>query len=159
MLDEARAHFNRGVSLRMLNDLPAAIEAFTKAIRKFPSYGGAYLRRGICLFHQQKYEMALQDFEAASVDPRNPYSVTPESRAALWIGLTHAQRGEHDLAVRAYTRALTGFRGFVSAYLNRGLSYMNLGRYDQAVEDFANVLRLDPENEEARRYLSLAQSQ
>ena len=149
-LELARAHFSSGHAKRMLGDIDGAIDDYTKAVDLFPAYTEAYLRRGICYFHQNEYDEALQDFAAAANDPRNPYQFEP--RASYWQGITHAQQGDDLDAIRAYTRALRSSRNFVPAYLNRGLAYMNVGRNDRAIEDFNNVLRRDRQNEQARQF-------
>jgi tetratricopeptide (TPR) repeat protein len=153
-LELARAHFSRGHAKRMVGELDEAIESYTKAVQQFPTYTEAYLRRGICYYHQGAYEEALQDFVAASTDPRDPFQL--ESRAMFWSGLTHAKQGEHQQAVRDYTRAIEASPDYVPAYLNRGLSYMNAGRYDQAIEDFNSVLRRKRDHEHANRYREIA---
>ncbi|MCP4190894.1 MAG: tetratricopeptide repeat protein [Planctomycetaceae bacterium] len=153
-LELARAHFARAHAYRMLDDLDQAIAEYTTALKFFPTYTEAYLRRGICFFHQQEYDKALQDFAAASTDPRNPYQFEP--RASLWEGLTHSQRGDQLDAIRAYSRAIRASDSFIPAYLNRGLAYMNVGRNDRAVSDFNNVLRRDDNNEQAKTYRAQA---
>ncbi len=153
-LELARAHFSRGHAKRMLRDLEGAIESYTDALSQFPTYTEAYLRRGICYFHQEAYDEALQDFVAASNDPRDPYR--PESRALYWSGLTNARIGEHQQAIRDYTRALEAAPDYIAVYLNRGLSYINMGRYDQAIEDFNNVLRRDRDHADAIRFRDVA---
>ncbi len=75
----------------------------------------------------------------------------------LWDGVVAAKQGEYENAVRSYTRSITAAPRYLPAYLNRGLAYMNLGRYDQAIEDFDVILRQDPGNDQALKYRELAQ--
>ena len=158
--NKLRAHFIRGVAYRMLDDLPNAIEQFTKAIENYLSISGrpyseAYLRRGICWFHQSAYDLAMQDFQAASNNPANPYTYEP--RAMFWWGLSYARQNDHLKAIHYYTRAITASSQYTYAYLNRGLAYLHLGRYDQALEDFDFVIRKNPENEQANEFRGLAE--
>jgi tetratricopeptide (TPR) repeat protein len=156
--DRARAFYIRGSAQRMLNRLDEAIDALTHSIQAYLSLGGSYseahLRRGICYFHQQEYDRALQDFEAASLVPTNPYVYEP--RAMMWAGATYAKLGKYEDAIRSYTRSLAASPRYVPAYLNRGLAYLNVGRNDEARRDFDEVLRLDPHNEQAQTYRQLA---
>jgi tetratricopeptide (TPR) repeat protein len=156
--DLARAHYIRGLALRMLNDLPGATSSLTRAIQLYQSlgatYGEAYLRRGICYFHQGQMEMALQDFQAASANPNNPYAYEP--RAMYWTGVVQSRLGDYQSAIRSYTRAVSASPRYLPAFLNRGLAYLNVGRYDQAIEDFDTVLRQDPDNRDALRFRDLA---
>ena len=162
LLTEAPAYLYKAQALRMLDDLPGAIEAYTRMIQSFPGqtllqYFGSdpFLRRGICYFHQGEYRKALQDFEAASSSLSNPF--LPEPRAMFWAGLAHAQLGELEGAIRSYTRAIRGSPDYVNAYLNRGLAYLNVGRYDQAIEDFNEVLRRKADHTQAQQYRQLAE--
>jgi tetratricopeptide (TPR) repeat protein len=156
--DEARAYYIRGSALRLLNDLDSAIEAFTKSIQVYQSLGAnfseAYLRRGICYYYQDKFDLALQDFQAASTVAANPYIYEP--RAMMWAGVAQARTGNFEDAIRSYTRSIAAAPRYAPAYLNRGLAYMNVGRYPEALEDFDSLLRLDPQNEQAQAYRKLA---
>lgn len=157
-LDEARAHYNRGVALRMLNELRPAIEAFSRAVERWPAQFGAYseahLRRGICLYHTGEDRAALQDFEAAAVLPNNPYDYEP--RAMFWAGLAAVKLGDFDGAIRSYTRAINSAPTYAPPYLNRGLAYLQTGRYERALSDFNTIMRLDPNHPTVQRYRELA---
>jgi tetratricopeptide (TPR) repeat protein len=157
--DLARAHYIRGVALRLSGNLDQAVQAFTQAIKIYDSfrvvYGEAYLRRGICFYYQAKYDQALQDFEAAAnSNPSDPFSYEPH--AMLWKGITEAQSGNFLSAIQSYTHAVNSSPRFSTAYYNRGLAYLNMGRYDQALEDFNVVLRQEPGNETAQRMRDIA---
>jgi tetratricopeptide (TPR) repeat protein len=159
---EAQARFTVGQALRMMNDLPGAIAAYTQGIEVFPAqtllqYFGSdpFLRRGICYYHQGEYPLAMQDFEVASNNQFNPFQQEP--RAMFWQGLTQSKLGEQEGAIRSYTRAIRGAPDYIPAYLNRGLAYLNAGRYDQAIEDFNQVLRRDPDHASARQYRDMAE--
>ena len=75
----------------------------------------------------------------------------------LWAGVVEARLGKFEEAIRSYTRAIAAAPRYAPAYMNRGLAYMNVGRYDQAIEDFDMILRQDPENDQAQKYRELAQ--
>ncbi len=164
LIEEAQADFNRGQALRMMNDLPGAIAAYTKVIQAVPPQtlmqymgGEPYLRRGICYFHQGEYEMALQDFQVAANNLLNPFQLEP--RAMFWTGLTQAKQGDDENAIRSYTRAIRGDPDYLPAHLNRGLAYYNTGRFDRAIKEFTEVLRRDPDHATARKYRDLARQQ
>jgi len=157
-IDKARAHYTRGVALRMQDQLLPAVDAFTEAIQAWPSLYGAYseahLRRGICYYHLGEYGEALQDFDAAAAMANNPYAYEP--RAMLWAGMTQVKQGDMDAAIRSYTRAVTTAPSYVPSLINRGLAYLHQGRYQAAVDDFDTVLRLDPHHADALAYRKLA---
>lgn len=156
--DLVQGHYVLGVGHRMMGDLSSASESLTTAIQIYAAAGRrfseAYLRRGICYFHQGDYHKAKQDFDAAKVNELNPYSLDP--RAMFWLGLTQAKMDDHAEAVRSYNRALSTAPRYTVALLNRGLAYLNMGRYDRAIEDFDTVLRQHPGHSEATNYRDLA---
>ncbi len=147
----AQAHFNRGHALRMLGELEKAVDAFTQAIRKFPRYSEAYLRRGICYFYLHRDEAAVQDFQVAAANPVNPFQYDP--RAKLWEGLTSARQERFQDAINSYTRAIQASPSYIPAYMNRALAYWKTGRIDQVREDLNTVIRLEPEHQQALQYL------
>lgn len=159
-ISESRAYLNRGLALRMLNDLRPAVEAITRAIERFPSqygaYNEAYLRRGICLYHLGEERAALQDFEAAASLSNNPYDYEP--RAMYWAGMTMVKLGDLDAAIRNYSRAINAAPNYTPPYLNRGLAYLHVGRYDRALSDFNTLMRLNPKHPTVQRYRELAQA-
>jgi tetratricopeptide (TPR) repeat protein len=132
----------------MMNELDAAIESFSEALETPETRAGqiqseALLRRGIVWFRKGDYRLALQDFADASGFSRDP-------RASFWEGLAHAQMGNFEAAVSAYSLALQDRPVFSMAHMNRGLAYMHLGRYERAIEDFNQVLRRDRDHRQAR---------
>jgi tetratricopeptide (TPR) repeat protein len=153
--ERAQGHFTRGVAKRMLNDFPGAIDDFGSAIRLVkqtlrPYYPEAHLRRGIIYFHQGAYDRAITDFQEATINPTSPLQADP--RAMLWLGLAYVKQNNLEMAVQSYTRAIAGYDDYGPAYVNRGLTYMKLGRYDRALNDFNAALRLDGSNQKVKRY-------
>ncbi len=63
-------------------------------------------------------------------------------------------------AVQAYTMLIEGAGRYrAQNYLQRGLAYFNLGRYDLAIADFNNTIALDPVEADAYRGRSEAYRQ
>ena len=156
--NRAKAYYIRGLAIRMTGDLDGAIDALSEAIKIYQLSGDTYpdaqLRRGICLFHQGKYDLANRDFEAAASNRLNPLGLDP--RAMMWAGISFAKQGDFNQAVRSYTRAIRFAPRYTKAYLNRGLAYMNMGRYERAFDDFSSILRQDPANSQASSFREMA---
>jgi tetratricopeptide (TPR) repeat protein len=153
--ERAQGHYTRGVAKRMLVDFAGAIDDFDKAIRLSkqtvrPFYPEANLRRGIILYYQGKLDLAMEDFREASLNLNNPLQSDP--RAMCWIGLTYSKQNKLEMAVQSFTRAISGYPEYVSAYVNRGLTYMRIGRYQRALDDFDVALRLDGSNQKVKHY-------
>lgn len=59
-------------------------------------------------------------------------------------GVLHDQRGEIDLAIADYTRAIEKDRTNADASHNRGADHLRKGQYDLAVADLTQVIELNP---------------
>lgn len=118
--EAAEAYFNRGKAKRQS---PSAIADFDEAIRCDPNFADAYFYRG-CL---KDYLAQSESVRAARHDAR---------RSAI------ADFGE---AIRLDL----GFRELLHAYYRRGLAKYDLDRYEDAITDLDEALRLikqgDPE--------------
>ncbi|MDR2905321.1 MAG: tetratricopeptide repeat protein [Helicobacteraceae bacterium] len=53
------------------------------------------------------------------------------------------RRGDFQAAINLYSQAIAIDPKDVNAYNNRGLAYIKLENYDQAIEDFAQAIALD----------------
>jgi Tfp pilus assembly protein PilF len=60
-------------------------------------------------------------------------------------GVLYDQRGEIDLAIADYTRAIERDRTNADAYHNRGADHLRKGQYDLAVADLTQVIELNPD--------------
>ncbi len=149
--DLGNAYNQRGIAQRMMGDLDAAIDSFTEAIEINPSNTDAVLRRGIAWFRKQDYDLALTDFAEARA-----YSTSSDPRVSFWAGLTQAMRGDYRAAIDNYSLALKNRPDFISAYMNRAIAYMKVGRNKRAISDLNQILRREPDNEKARNYRALA---
>jgi tetratricopeptide (TPR) repeat protein len=66
------------------------------------------------------------------------------------------QRSNYPEAVRLGTRAVEA-RGGVRAHMVLGNSYFKLGKYDDAISHYREVLRIDKDHGEARANLAAAE--
>ena len=57
-------------------------------------------------------------------------------------GNAYAEKGEHDAAIRDFTKAIRLDPHWAVAYNNRGYSYYCKGYRDRAVADYSQVIRL-----------------
>ena len=65
----------------------------------------------------------------------------------MWEGMQRMLRGEHEEAVRLFTRVLEEDPENAEAWFNRGLAHLESGRLEAAIRDFTESLgrREDPE--------------
>ena len=59
-------------------------------------------------------------------------------------GVDHANKGEHDLAISDYTKAIEINPRHASAYCNRGVAYGEKDEYDLAISDYTKAIEVDP---------------
>ncbi|KAG0348561.1 hypothetical protein BG004_004806 [Podila humilis] len=72
------------------------------------------------------------------------------------LGISHAQRGQIEDAVKAYTQAVQIDTKYNDAYIARGCVLVNMAKYNQAIMDFRQALDLDPTNRLAQQFLDSA---
>ena len=106
--------------------------------------GHAYSYRGFAHLTLGDYDAAMQAFDKATeADPGLPGPY--EGRAEV-----HLVRGELGLASAQITMALERSRGSTAARLLAGSLALKRGEPRAAQESFESILRIDPENPEAR---------
>jgi len=87
------------------------------------------------------------------------------SEAALWgdvvqkfpqyapayngLGLAYAGKGQFDLAIKNYSKAIKLDPKFEYAYYDRGLAYKNKGQFDLAIQDYNKAIELNPKRFDA----------
>jgi len=64
-------------------------------------------------------------------------------------GVVYASKGDFNLAIIDYTRALQINPNHGDAFYNRGLSYVKKERYEEAEKDFDSAIRLAPDSADA----------
>jgi tetratricopeptide (TPR) repeat protein len=143
--NEGAAYFYRGVSLRLLNRLDEAIDAFTTSIElttdDLDAQAENYLRRGIAWFCKGEYIIAWQDFDDAGI-----YAKETDPRPDFWKGLSFARQNKLLDAVNAYAVAVEHDDHYAPAFVNLGLAYLGLDEPNKAVFCFDQAIRLDSHN-------------
>ena len=82
--------------------------------------------------------MLLTSWQKVTVSPWNK---PPRNR-----GNAYADQGQHDQAIRDYTKALEINPKHVVAYFNRGNSYREKGQYDRAISYYDKALEINPKH-------------
>jgi eukaryotic-like serine/threonine-protein kinase len=117
-----------------------ALIAFTACTHIRPDAPWPYFNRGTTHLQLKQYDEAAQDFDQAL--RRDP----GYAAAFLNRGLTHALQGQHAAAVTDYDQAVaTRADGYPLARFQRAQSYRALERHREARDDYAAVLRLEPD--------------
>ncbi len=107
-----------------------------------------YLLKGSQQVQKKNYQEAIGDFQQAiKLDPKN-------SKAHLLLGLTYANTGDFDQAVK-YSQNSLSIEPSFAAYHNLGLIYANKGEYEKAQMAYEKALELNPSSYRAWYELAL----
>lgn len=71
-------------------------------------------------------------------------SVSETAQEALNNGTVYYQKGNYDMALAEFTKALKFDPNVAEVYNDRGLVYRHKGNYDQAISDYNQAIKLDP---------------
>lgn len=138
----AVAHYKLGVA-HLIGDVPSLQKAyieFQKTIQLDPKHRDAHYALGHIYFQQESYEEATQSFQKAlSIDP-------DYSEAHNYLGRVYSLQGAYDQAVASYRKALSNLQYETpeKPYWNLGLIYVKQQKYQDAVKELKNALRVNP---------------
>lgn len=162
----------RGMVYADLQDYPAALADYTRAIELDPQYAEAYYNRGVTHAKLNDYAAARADYtNAIELDPQyaeaynnrgTTYANQEDYSAALadftkateidsknvnaWYncGVTQARQNEYKQAIESYDRALAIDAQKAEVWSNRGVALAELGKHKQAIDSYDQALKIDP---------------
>jgi tetratricopeptide (TPR) repeat protein len=139
-----------GEAYLALDLLPEAIMALKAAIDYAPAPCWAYQKLTWAYMEAGRHDLA----EAAC---RTVIEMEPDSQSGyLLMAHLHNLRGDHKQAVFEARRALKRKPDCACSHYERGVAYVGLIRYEDAIESLINATTLDPEYGEAYNYLGYA---
>ena len=137
-------------STRERKDLPAAIAAYTEAIRLDPHYALAFASRSVALSTYsgvaETTTATREGFDKALADARQAVSLAPElAQAHAALGQV-AGYGKFDFAKanESYARALALAPGNAQVLRSNGSFAMFMGRFDAGLAALRRAVVLDP---------------
>ena len=129
--DDAEVYNNRGRTQKAKLDLPEdAIVDYDKAISLKPDYDEAFYNRGVMKAGLGLPKDAIADYDKAIQPEAGLRRSLPQSRCRQL-----ALNGEHEAAIKEYTKAIQSRSDYTFAYYNRGLAYLVLGQTEAARRD------------------------
>jgi tetratricopeptide (TPR) repeat protein len=145
--DEYETHFcwnsslnyaKEGLSKYRLKQYDAALTDFNLAVKLNPDSAVNFLRRGLCYYGMGKFDKALEDFTKASeINPANPEYMYNK-------GLAYYSQEKHQLAFDEFSKAIKINVNYYDAYLYRGYTCEGLGNAKSAIYDYAQAMRIKP---------------
>ncbi|KAG0025397.1 hypothetical protein BGZ81_007206 [Podila clonocystis] len=72
------------------------------------------------------------------------------------LGISYAQNGQIEEAVKAYSQAVQIDHKYIDAFIARACVLVNMSKFRQAIMDFRQALALDPSNPLAQQFLDSA---
>jgi tetratricopeptide (TPR) repeat protein len=151
----ADAYSKRAATYKSLGRFNEAIDDYTAAIARGTSsypydpilhFANAYFGRGIVHYQKGQLDKAIADYDSTLVlSPRHPLAIINK---ALALG----DLMQYDSAIVWYTQAIAlispmEYGGAQEhAYFGRGLMYNQTGRFELALKDFNDALRLKPDD-------------
>ena len=174
-----QAYYGKGLALHDLGKYQQANQAFAKAVKLKPDFYPAWYRQSLALLNMRRYPKALDVIDRAIVlQPDNTALYALRGEALQNIGryedavkaynraiaesenpLILARRGSiyrilarQDLALQDFDRAIKFDPGYAEGYVNRALTYYQLGDNQQALTNLNHAIRIP--RRDARAYLA-----
>jgi len=141
---ESTAHYKFGIAYSRDNppNLQKAFIEFQKAVKLDPRNRDAHYALGDVHFKRENYVEAIEFFKKTlSIDPKF-------SEAHNYMGTVYEVQGKLKAAIGEYHKALENEEYATPQFphWNLGSLYLKQERYDDALREFKDVLRFDPQS-------------
>jgi tetratricopeptide (TPR) repeat protein len=126
-----------------------AIQAFSEVVKLRPDYADAYTNIALTEILWEKYGSARASIEKAlMLSPNN-------ARALYYAGLLERRAGHPDAEVADLLEVVRQYPDSRDARRDLGISYYQLHNYDEAMRQFVELQRIDPDDLAAHYNLSI----
>lgn len=148
--DSAAAHILVGEALDGLGKTPEAITEFQKAVQVSPREPNVHFGLGFLYWKSHQYDQAKQEFETELTnDPGN-------AQALAYLGDTEMKSGNRESATSLLRKAVALRTDIRIAYIDLGLLLMQDKKHKEAVSEFQEAIKLDPNEPDAHYRLAHA---
>ncbi|MEO6324914.1 MAG: tetratricopeptide repeat protein [Thermoanaerobaculia bacterium] len=129
-----------GLALLYKKDYPAALKAFTYALKLDSSFSESYNNRGVCLIEIGKLDEAEADFQKVLDGPPS----NEKANAHFNLGRVQKRREKWADAEREFSLVLSSDSQYRKAFLERGLVRVKRENFREALEDFLFYMKEEP---------------
>ena len=140
------AWYRQSQTLLNLRRYPQALAVIDRTISLKPENTALYALRGEALQNLGRYDEAIEAFNKAIAEDNNPLILT--RRGSIYRIL-----GKQDLALQDFNRAIEFDPRYAEGYINRALTYYQLGDNRQALTNLNHVVG-SITRQDARAYLA-----
>gem|GEM_PF-3016938 len=148
----ASTYFHKGKQMNFKKDYSNALAAFNQALALDPNHVKALYERGVLrLYYLYEPELALADLELV-------YQKDPSVSKTIFYDLANAQSslGLKEIAIENFNKSLERLPRFICAANNRGICQSDLGKYEEALQDFELALKKDSKEHKKHIYINRA---
>jgi tetratricopeptide (TPR) repeat protein len=131
-------------------DFAAAIKSFQEIVSRFPLEVEAYLRLGLLLHGEERFDEAIQVLKQGLVIDANAKDIYNA------LGAIYSDLGRHEEAIAMFQHYVQLAPAEPNAYDSLASGYQWAGRYDEAIAEFKRALALKPNFEIAIIHLGNA---
>lgn len=151
-LKEALSHYKLGLICENGRKIKEATKEYEKALKVFPDFASASLRKGMIYDVSKKLKKALKDFLAAGeADPQFTLAFMDQ-------GLTYKRLKKRDDALKSYELCVALDPDNAAAHNNMGLIYIDRRDFENAEREFAEVLRIFPDHPTGLKNIEFARN-
>jgi tetratricopeptide (TPR) repeat protein len=144
--------YSEGISVRNSQGDPESVPYFQRAIELDPTFAMAYDRLGVVSFDALKFDSAVANFRKAFALREH---VSQRERFHIESRYYHFVTGELEKTLGVYEQWEREYPRDAAPHTGAAMIHNALGRYEQAVSEYQEALRLDPSV--AYNYTNLAQ--
>ncbi len=142
---QAEAYCKRGLLFEKKGHFERAMKEYNEAISIDSNYIDAYYDRAKLYQKKGEYELAIKDYNR---------TVDRFLDAYFWIGDIYFEKGQIEKANKEYSKAIAKWPDSSRTYYQRGLRYIKQNKYELALKDLNQAIRIDPDGGIDDYYLS-----
>ncbi len=144
--NRALIYYQRGKNHLNAGNNNEALLDFTRAIQDDATNAEYFFERGVAHNGLKNYDDSVRNFnDALRLNPGHVAAKKHRASAYNMQGLNHVSTGNHTQAVNDFTEAIADHGAEPIFLFNRGVSNHALKKYDEAIRDFNEAVRLNPE--------------